>query len=234
MPDHVEIYATHAVEYERLVACEDYQDHILAALNEIIPFAGLDVVEFGAGTGRLTCMLAPLVKSIQAFDRSAHMLELAKAKLQRLGLRNWQVTVSDHRQVQARDGAADVAISGWSICYIKVWGSANWEAEVEKALGEMRRVVRRGGHVILLETLGTGDEVPQAPADLAAYYNLLERRGYQRSWIRTDYKFRDRAEAEQVAGFFFGAGIAAKFIDVEGGIILPECTGLWWQVNWKD
>jgi len=34
----------------------------------------LDVVEFGAGTGRITRLLAPEVQSIRAFDASEHML----------------------------------------------------------------------------------------------------------------------------------------------------------------
>ena len=50
-----EIYASRARDYERLVAREDYQGNILKALQDIRALAGLDVVELGAGTGRLTC-----------------------------------------------------------------------------------------------------------------------------------------------------------------------------------
>ena len=62
--DLKEIYASRAQDYERLVAREDFAGNILKALQEIRALSGLDVVELGAGTGRLTCLLAPLVRSI--------------------------------------------------------------------------------------------------------------------------------------------------------------------------
>ena len=78
-----EIYNQHADQYELLVSREDYQRNIPQALNRIRPLDGLDVIELGAGTGRLTCMLAPVPKSIQAFDASQHMLDVAASKLEK-------------------------------------------------------------------------------------------------------------------------------------------------------
>jgi ubiquinone/menaquinone biosynthesis C-methylase UbiE len=88
-PDHPEICRSQAEQYEALVSREDYQGNILRAIQQILPLAGLSVVELGAGTGRLTCLLAPLVQSIQAFDISPHMLDVANAKLGVSGLHNW-------------------------------------------------------------------------------------------------------------------------------------------------
>ncbi len=227
MPEHNEIYTRHAGEYQRLVSREDYQGNILRALRAMLPLHGLEAIEMGAGTGRLTCLLAPLARSIVAFDLSAHMLALAKARLQAMRLHNWQLAVGDHRQLAAPAASAGLVISGWSVCYLKSWGGGGWQAQVAQALAEMRRVVRPGGSVILLETLGTGNETPQAPPELAPYYDFLEQQGFQRDWIRTDYRFPTRAEAEEVSAFFFGAAIAEKFIQADGGVILPECTGVW-------
>ncbi len=120
MTDYEKIYTEQADEYERLLTHEDYQENIFAALKRIRPLEGLDVVELGAGTGRLTCMLAPVVKSIRAFDASQHMLDVAIAKLGQSGLQNWRVKVADHRNLPVADQAADVAISGWSVCYTVV------------------------------------------------------------------------------------------------------------------
>ncbi|HNX96218.1 MAG TPA: class I SAM-dependent methyltransferase [Candidatus Aminicenantes bacterium] len=229
MPEHGEIYARHAAEYERLVACEDYRQRILPELNRIVPFTGRDVVELGAGTGRLTRQLVPMVRSILACDGSPAMLAVAEAKLKETGLTNWRLAVADHRRVDEESGRADVALAGWSVCYLKDWGPPEWEPEVERALAEMDRLVRRGGHLILLETLGTGNETPEIPDNLAPYFALLERQGFRRNWIRTDYRFRDLAEARELAGFFFGERILDKLVEADGAVFLPECTGLWWR-----
>ncbi len=228
MPDHFEIYSKHADQYEALVSREDYQQNIFRTLNQVIPFDNLTVVEFGAGTGRLTCMLAPVVKFIYAFDSSQQMLDVAIAKLQKSNRQNWQVAVSDHRHVSVGKGVADVAISGWSVCYIVVTNKETWQDELSKTLSEMRRVISPKGMLILLETLGTGYEQPHQPDGLRPYYEYLAVQGFQHTWMRTDYQFRDITEAEMLTRFFFGDAMVEKITRDERGVILPECTGIWW------
>jgi hypothetical protein len=48
------------------------------------------------------------------------------------------------------------------------------------------------------------------------------------TWIRTDYRFESLAEAQAIIGPVFGEAMLDKFIEAEG-IILPECTGIWWR-----
>lgn len=229
MPDYRDIYERRAADYDRLVAREDYQGNILRELGRVAPLAGADIVEMGAGTGRLTAMLAPLAGSIQAFDASAHMLALAAEKLRRSGLRDWRAEVADHRRLPVADAAADIVISGWSICYTVVWNPDTWEAELAAALAEMRRVARPGGALIILETLGTGYETPHPPPDLAGYYAALERASFASTWLRTDYRFASPAEAEDLTRFFFGDALAGR-VAAERMVILPECTGMWWRI----
>jgi ubiquinone/menaquinone biosynthesis C-methylase UbiE len=227
MPDHEQIYNRHAERYELLVSREDYQGHLLPALRAIAPLDELDAIELGAGTGRLTAMLAPLVRTLHAFDASAHMLGVAAAKLRKGGWRNWRLAVADHRSLPVADRVADVAVSGWSICYLVVGSEGAWREQVGHALAEMKRVLRPGGTAIILETLGTGHETPHPPDALAAYYAFLEAEGFVPTWIRTDYRFASLAEAEALTRFFFGDDLAAQAVR-ESWVVLPECTGLWW------
>jgi ubiquinone/menaquinone biosynthesis C-methylase UbiE len=226
-----EIYAQHADWYDELIAREDYQGNILPALNKIVPLAGLelDVVEFGAGTGRLTCMLAPLVNSIRAYDASQHMLNVTTAKLEKMRLHNWTVGVADNRSLPAEDASADLAIEGWSFGHFCGWYPNTWRAEIGRALAEMKRVLRPGGTAIILETLGTGYANPQPPNDdLGAYYGWLGREhNFSSTWIRTDYRFKSLEEAERLTRFFFGDELAAEVVE-QNWTILPECTGIWW------
>jgi len=225
MPDHEKIYQKEADQYEYLVACEDFQGNLLPAIRQVFPPAGKDVVELGAGTGRLTCLLAPLVRSMRAYDVSQAMLDVAIRKLNDLGLTNWQAATADHRQLPAASQSADLAISGWSICYLVDWNRGGWVTQLEKALGEIRRVLSPGGTMIIIETLGTGFEAPHPPDHLVDYYQYLTHQGFQSTWLRTDYRFPSEKEARRMAGFFFGPELAEKV----HGPTIPECTGLWWS-----
>lgn len=230
MTDHFqEIYAHHADRYEQLIVREDYQGHILPALHHIRPLARLDVVEMGAGTGRLTALLAPLVNHIRAFDRAPAMLDVAMAKLEKMGLENWSVEVADNKALPVEDGEADVSIAGWSFGHSTAWAGKGWRHEIDQAVKEMQRVLRPGGTAIILETLGTGFETPRPPnRALADYYAFLENDlNFAATWIRTDYRFESLAEAETLTRFFFGDELA-KQVTAHQWIILPECTGIWW------
>src|SRR4029453_19407308 len=143
MADHFqEIYAKHADKYEALVKREDYQGNILKALRDIRPLTGIDVVEFGAGTGRLTLMLAPLVKSLSVFDGSQHMLDVTIDKLNQLDVANWHAEVADNRNIPVADSSADLSIQGWSFGHFCGWYPDTWRAEIGKAGDEMKRVLR--------------------------------------------------------------------------------------------
>ncbi len=229
MPDYADIYQNHAGEYEQLISREDYKGRLFWALEKLVPFEGLNVVEFGAGTGRLTRMLAPLVQTIRAYDSSEAMLAVAVEKLKKSGLTNWYTETGDHRNISAEDDSADVVISGWSLCYLALDSGEAWREELNRGLEEMQRVAHTNGDIIIVETLGTGSEKPNPPANLLPYFDFLQKKGFKRDWVRTDYLFRDRYEAEALTRFFFGDGMVEKIRSIEDGIVLPECTGIWWR-----
>ncbi|HEY3311253.1 MAG TPA: class I SAM-dependent methyltransferase [Anaerolineales bacterium] len=230
MPTEEEIYQQHADQYQRLVGREDYHGHILKSLEMICPLNGLDVVELGAGTGRLTRILAPHVGVIKAFDTSAHMLSRAESNLHALGLTNWHAGLADHRHIPVADASANLVISGWSFCYLAVWGGERWRAELEAGFQEIMRILRPGGYCILLETLGTGQETPKPPEHLAGYFAWLAEKGFKNTWFRSDYRFNSLAEAVALSKFFFGEKLGRE-MEKNKWLILPECTGLWWYLK---
>ncbi len=76
-PGLMDIFQTQAPKYDLLVSREDHQCNLLKCLRSIVSLEGKRVVELGAGTGRLTRQLAPLVQAIEAFDAAGPMLEVA-------------------------------------------------------------------------------------------------------------------------------------------------------------
>ena len=228
MPTEEEVYQSHADQYERLIRREDYHNNILAAIEDYCPLESLDVVELGAGTGRLTRLLAPRVHSVKAFDSSAHMLAVAETSLGETDLTNWITGVADHRHLPVADRSADLVISGWSFCYLAVWGGADWRSALQAGLDEINRVLRPGGMILIIESLGTGAEKPRPPEHLGAYFDWLTEAGFERGWTRSDYYFESLEEAVELSTFFFGDTMGQK-VREKNWVILPECTGIWWK-----
>jgi len=222
------IYQSDGDRYETLIAREDYQGNILRAIEEILKVDGLDILDLGAGTGRLTLLLVSRAKSIRSFDASAEMLRVCRERLAASGLSNWQVDVADHRQLPVTDQSADLVVSGWSVSYLAVWNQENGTAELDKWLAEMKRVLRSGGTILLFESLGTGNETPIRLEHVESTYQWMDSHGFENKWIRTDYKFESVEEAAELAGFFFGEEMADQIRKKES-VILPECTGVWWR-----
>lgn len=230
MPSFEEIYAHHADAYDRLVEREDHEGHLLPALAEIAPLDGADVVEFGAGTGRLTRLLALRVGSIRAYDASANMLAVADRHLKAMGLAKYELGLADNKHLPVEDSSADIAIAGWAFGHSLDWYPDRWRHEIGAAVDEMGRVLHPGGTAIILETMTTGSPTPAPPTPgLASYYRWLEtERGFSSRSIRTDYRFASLEEAERLTRFFFGDELADRVLS-EGWVTLPEWTGLWWR-----
>ena len=225
MPTEQEVYQSHADRYELLILREDYQNNIPAEINRVREVSGADVVELGAGTGRLTRFLAETAGSVQACDASHHMLMEASEIL--TPRRNFLLAVADMRATPFHDSCADVVIAGWSFCYLAVWGGADWQMQVEHGLSEARRLLKPGGVIMLLENFGTGFESPHPPEHLNGYFEFLKSQGFQSRWFRTDYRFISLEEALDLSNFFFGEEMAAK-VSRNQWVDLPECTGLLW------
>jgi ubiquinone/menaquinone biosynthesis C-methylase UbiE len=222
--DYHEIYENHAEAYDELVAAEDCDANLLPALARVMPVTGR-VVEVGAGTGRVTRLLAQAGATVVATEPSAAMLAVGQRRLGEHASVSWHQASA--RALPVADGWADAAVAGWVFGHFREWMPAGWQDELAQALAELGRVVRRGGTLVIIETLGTGAAEPAPPTPgLAEYYAWLEERGFARSWIRTDYGFDSVDEAARVTGFFFGEAFATR-VREQGWARVPECTGIW-------
>jgi ubiquinone/menaquinone biosynthesis C-methylase UbiE len=225
MPTEKEVYDSHADQYELLIKREDYQNNIPKEINKIISVGGLDILELGIGTGRLTRYLASDAHSLAGCDASIHMVEHAKLVISDPILKNLVLSVADMRVTPFASHSADMVIAGWSFCYLAVWGGNAWQHEVDKGLAEVKRLLKPGGMMLVLENFGTGFENPNPPPHLLNYFDYLKEKGFSSTWFRTDYRFASFEEALQLSGFFFGEDYARK-VREKRWTILPECTGL--------
>lgn len=226
MPDEQAIYQHHADLYEKLISYEDYQGNILRGIQDRVRLPVSHIVDLGAGTGRLTRLLAPFADCVTAFDLSTQMLLQARQVLEGIGYANYRAAAANHRHIPLPSASADLVVSGWSLCYLVTWGGDGWKERLTQALAEVRRILRPGGSILIFETLGTGHETPNPPEHLQAYYAFLEELSFQAGWMRTDYRFPSLETARELAAFFFGEEMGEK-VSQNQWQILPECTGVW-------
>ena len=225
------LYTDHSDAYEILVSHEDYQANLPRLIQTLQPLAGQVSAEFGCGTGRLTGLLAGSVQRLHAFDFTASMLRLAQHRQRQNGWKNVSLALADSRQMPVRSGWADFAIEGWAFLQIAVWHPADWQHQLGRALAEMHRLVRPGGKLILIETLGTGESTPKVEPFFRTVYDFLESdAGFTPlNGIRTDYRFETLEQVRQVVLPLFGPAMLDRLVETPAGWLLPECTGLWWR-----
>jgi ubiquinone/menaquinone biosynthesis C-methylase UbiE len=214
------IYRERAEDYDRLVAAEDAEGRLLPAIEEVAP--SLDrVLDVGAGTGRITRMVAARGAHVVAIDRSAAMLRVAKRH--QTGA---VFAVADAAALPIAGGWASAAVAGWVFGHQRSWNADTWRGSIARCLDEMERTLRPGGVSIVIETLGTGVDAPRVSGELSEYHRWLEEeRGFARRELRTDYLFASEEEARALCGFFFGDAVPVR------GARVPECTGLWWRIS---
>jgi ArsR family transcriptional regulator len=100
------------------------------------------VADIGAGTGYLLPVLADTFKQVIAVEPAAAMLECAKKRVVDHGANNVSFQQGDLSRLPIPDGACDLAIAFLVLHHV---------AQPPKALAEIHRVLRPGGHVLIVE-----------------------------------------------------------------------------------
>ncbi|WP_219837736.1 class I SAM-dependent methyltransferase [Paenibacillus sp. R14(2021)] len=230
MMQHDMIYQSEAERYELLVSKEDVDRNLLRAIQSIMPaLSGIRAADIGAGTGKLTKLLAPHVQSILATDASTAMLEVAARNLKAARLTNWQIEQASHDSLPLANHSIDLLTAGWTICYSASTNVPNWQSNLQVILQEIARVVRPGGTAIIFENFGTGTTEANPPAFLTSYYSELEQTyGFEHTYIRTDFEFDTVDDAIALTDFFFGTWLSEQVTNSQSPRV-PGSTGIWWK-----
>jgi SAM-dependent methyltransferase len=224
MPDYRHIYRTAADAYDRMVAAEDVDGAVIAALGRDRSLVGARVVEVGVGTGRVTRQLVSAGAIVSGVEPEPAMLAIARAHVAALGGEPERLVAGTLDALPFADASADLGVSAWVFAHQRSFEPELWRGAVDAGVGELRRVVRPGGSLVLFETLGTGTTEPGVRADLEELYRHLETRwGFSREVLRTDFQFETAVEAAETLQFFFGDDFARKVIE-RGWARVPEWT----------
>jgi SAM-dependent methyltransferase len=117
-------------------------------------------LEVACGPGIISRALAPQVAEVHGVDVTPAMIEVARREATVAGADNASFALGDATALDLADASFDGAITRFSLHHIPAPG---------RVLGELRRVVRAGGAVVVADHLADED------ADAAAWSQEIER-----------------------------------------------------------
>lgn len=157
--------------------------HSLSGSNEA------NVLDLGCGAGHASFGAAPLVCSVTAYDLSDAMLTVVEKNATERGLNNITTCKGTAESLPFADDTFDIVISRYS--------AHHWH-DVERALREVRRVLKPGGRGIFIDVVSPGHPL------LDIYLQTVE-------VLRDTSHIRDYSAGEW-SGMFNNAGLFVREI----------------------
>lgn len=115
----------------------------LAAMRDVAAKLGQpEVLDLGCGAGHASFAVAPVARSVVAYDLSSRMLEVVAAASQARGLGNISTRQGDVAQLPYADASFDLVLTRFS--------AHHWP-DVQAALSEVARVLRPGGSLVVVD-----------------------------------------------------------------------------------
>jgi cyclopropane fatty-acyl-phospholipid synthase-like methyltransferase len=127
------------------------------------------VLDIGCGIGRIAAELAPRARNVHGVDVSRNMINIALKRCEALGNVHLLKT-SGHDLREFDDTSFDAALAVDTFPYINQSG----QALVESYFGEIARVLKPGGDLVILNYSYRGDDA----ADQADVFRLAEEHGF--------------------------------------------------------
>jgi ubiquinone/menaquinone biosynthesis C-methylase UbiE/DNA-binding transcriptional ArsR family regulator len=136
-------FRAHAAQWDRIrklhVADDAVENAIRAALDDK-PFRSL--LDLGTGTGRMLELFGPEIERGLGLDLSLDMLQLARDRLERAGLKNCSVRQGDIYDLPLANDSFDVVILHQVLHFLD---------DGARAIHEATRVLRPGGRLLVVD-----------------------------------------------------------------------------------
>ncbi len=138
-------FRANAGRWDEIRALYAPEEDVERALLDILPERGMDtLLDVGTGTGRILELFADRIKRGIGIDLSHDMLVIARAGLERAGLRHCQVRHGDMYSLPLETGSVD------AVTFHQVLHYAD---EPAAAIAEAARVLRDGGRLVVVDFL---------------------------------------------------------------------------------
>jgi ubiquinone/menaquinone biosynthesis C-methylase UbiE len=136
-------FAAHAADWDRIRALHIREERVETAINELVGRVPLHaLLDLGTGTGRMLELLAPRADRAVGIDQSPQMLALARARIEKAGLRNVQLRQGDIYALPVEHDRHDLVIVHQVLHYLD---------DPARAVREAVRALRPGGRLLIVD-----------------------------------------------------------------------------------
>ncbi len=136
-------FAANAAQWQRLRSLHVQEAEVEAAMLDMLANSKIDtVLDLGTGTGRILELLAHGSNQAWGVDQSRDMLAIARANLDKAGLRHAQVRQADIYALPFADVSADL---------ISIHQVLHYLDDPQRALLEARRVLKPSGRIMIVD-----------------------------------------------------------------------------------
>ena len=104
----------------------------------------LDIADLGSGEGLMGELLANKARKVICIDNSKKIVRFGQQKVKKAGLKNIQFSYGDIEDIPLKSKSVDVALLSHALHHAQ---------QPQKALSEACRILRSGGHLIILDLL---------------------------------------------------------------------------------
>jgi ArsR family transcriptional regulator len=143
----IQHFQLHGLEQDRQQRGYVDPDYYRRKIVEILPPESGTVVDLGSGTGELASMLIPHIERLICVDQSINMLDRARMVVDS---ENADFRIGSLEHLPLRDEEADTVIASMVLHHMP---------EPAIALREARRVLKKGGHLIISDLKHHGEEI---------------------------------------------------------------------------
>lgn len=136
-------FAAHAANWDELRALHVAEERVEAAVRDMVGQVPIqNVLDLGTGTGRMLELLAPIAIRAVGMDQSPQMLALARARLEKAGLRNVQLRQGDIYALPVERDFYDLVIIHQVLHYLD---------DPARAVREAARALRASGRLLIVD-----------------------------------------------------------------------------------
>ena len=136
-------FAAHAANWDELRALHVAEERVEAAIRDMTGPSPLhNLLDLGTGTGRMLELLAPLATRAVGIDQSPQMLAVARARLEKAGLRNVQLRQGDIYALPVERDFYDLIIIHQVLHYLD---------DPARAVREAAQALRPSGRLLIVD-----------------------------------------------------------------------------------